>query len=978
MSRNNTIRGHTSPVLNLCVHSSQNEAKAIQDRTDFDLFDATLRRLVDGLALGQVKLAIFISKESQAVQSHVSHEVSRSQFAVTSQIGAHVKETEAALSGQMQLLSISRERREAQERFLLSLRFPGMAEREVTVREAASSTYEWIFSSSMQQWSDFSSWLKSDESIYWVSGKPGSGKSTLMKFLASHERTSELLRPDSIVLSHYFWRPGVNLQKSIRGLLLTLLYQILDQDRSLMDLLLAHSKKMEYHDWSFPLLNSSLQTVLEKCGRPVCIFIDGLDEIDPSDGPFELINLLENLYQAPHVKACLSSRPEPVFQKKFEGLPRLRLQDLTKLDMERVCHQRLDIFHEEIPPDWEYENCGGLDGLVNILVVKAEGVFLWVHLVLQSIRRGFANGDTMEDILSRVEKLPEDLDDLYYDMWKRVNVDRGIYERVGARMLNLVLDSGELGMDILKHNRSMSVFELMLALSPPTQTAILQGSPIVPEELRLQCEAVKRKVETHCCGLVEIMSSINDENKPQESLFEAGPAEFDTPVQFTDATLNFVHRSAVDFLSHTDRGNEILSTDDSTFSDRMTSLHISAMAMLKMWRYSPWPSSYSFFTIAGVHYRRAWSLFRGIAWISKSISEDAHRQLALASENLWTGGVCPILIPDLGLRISAAYLDDFMGYSASTGNLDMIRSKIQEIEASTGRKIGPRYLAYLLQRCFLLDPDGRDEIRITSLQLDIADWAIDRRANSNVPFIFGYNHMLPLHQPYHVATALQGLVFKAILIGREQGDGHLALFGRLCQMMPRMLDESLDSEKRLVVRLSWLVGLSSTSNMHFYMDREGGDNGGPPCSQYDCAISLSIANLLEWFSEFIGTVHLQQAVPAPVARLGRLGSDEPLRLLIFKIPGDNWRIWRRPTEKVLVPRKDVWTELKRLLSDKQNWRPLEALQPVVALFAGRVGDSVTLETPEAIEEALGGIVAADGQARGESLYFAYPTPSHFD
>ena len=35
----------------------------------------------------------------------------------------------------------------------------------------------------------FVDWLKQEDGLYWVSGKPGSGKSTLMKFLSAHDTT---------------------------------------------------------------------------------------------------------------------------------------------------------------------------------------------------------------------------------------------------------------------------------------------------------------------------------------------------------------------------------------------------------------------------------------------------------------------------------------------------------------------------------------------------------------------------------------------------------------------------------------------------------------------------------------------------------------------------------------------------------------------------------------------------------------------
>lgn len=56
-------------------------------------------------------------------------------------------------------------------------------------------------------WDSFVDWLKSDLPVYWITGKPGSGKSTLMKFLISDSRTLAALkewRKDAIIITHFF------------------------------------------------------------------------------------------------------------------------------------------------------------------------------------------------------------------------------------------------------------------------------------------------------------------------------------------------------------------------------------------------------------------------------------------------------------------------------------------------------------------------------------------------------------------------------------------------------------------------------------------------------------------------------------------------------------------------------------------------------------------------------------------------------
>ncbi|EAQ84122.1 hypothetical protein CHGG_10526 [Chaetomium globosum CBS 148.51] len=57
------------------------------------------------------------------------------------------------------------------------------------VAEAHQATLHWVFDKQENQpWVDFPSWLRSSEQLYWITGKAGSGKSTLMKFLTQPVR----------------------------------------------------------------------------------------------------------------------------------------------------------------------------------------------------------------------------------------------------------------------------------------------------------------------------------------------------------------------------------------------------------------------------------------------------------------------------------------------------------------------------------------------------------------------------------------------------------------------------------------------------------------------------------------------------------------------------------------------------------------------------------------------------------------------
>ncbi|KAF9881450.1 hypothetical protein CkaCkLH20_00596 [Colletotrichum karsti] len=114
---------------------------------------------------------------------------------------------------------------------LLSLKFTQIKERQNEILQAHKDTFEWMFDESSRV--NFCSWLeKPSGGVFWITGKPGSGKSTLMKLILNHPKTLPLARKWSgskplVIARHFFWSVGSRLQRSQEGLLRTLLFQIL-------------------------------------------------------------------------------------------------------------------------------------------------------------------------------------------------------------------------------------------------------------------------------------------------------------------------------------------------------------------------------------------------------------------------------------------------------------------------------------------------------------------------------------------------------------------------------------------------------------------------------------------------------------------------------------------------------------------------------------------------------------------------------
>ncbi|KAK3695658.1 hypothetical protein B0T22DRAFT_478288 [Podospora appendiculata] len=137
-----------------------------------------------------------------------------------------------------------------------------------------------------------SDWLHSGSGIFWVFGRAGSGKSTLMKFLADEPGTCEALvqwaePKQAVIVAHYFWSAGTPMQRSQHGLLQSLLSMVLSE------------------------LNSALSAIAVHQGLPAkfCFIIDGLNEFEGDH--FDLCAALSNLAQSPNFK--LHSLPIDIY-----------------------------------------------------------------------------------------------------------------------------------------------------------------------------------------------------------------------------------------------------------------------------------------------------------------------------------------------------------------------------------------------------------------------------------------------------------------------------------------------------------------------------------------------------------------------------------------------------------------------------------------------------------------------------------------
>ncbi|KAK7915288.1 hypothetical protein PG985_012991 [Apiospora marii] len=207
----------------------------------------------------------------------------------------------------------------------------------------------------------FNRWLEFESGLFYISGKPGSGKSTLMKFLAQDSHTRRQLRNwaaaagrQLVLASFFFWISGTTLQKSVEGLYRAILWEILKQCPGLIpDVLPSRWKNIDNDSSRLDHLPLSLSEIQQAFGmlqnflgsrHALCLFIDGLDEFDGDH--WKLGNELAS-WKSDHVKICVSARPYNGFQKTLplNSSRHFKLHELNREDMQE--HTRGELLKDE-------------------------------------------------------------------------------------------------------------------------------------------------------------------------------------------------------------------------------------------------------------------------------------------------------------------------------------------------------------------------------------------------------------------------------------------------------------------------------------------------------------------------------------------------------------------------------------------------------------------------------------------------------
>lgn len=445
---------------------------------------------------------------------------------------------------------------------LSTLWFAEMQSRGQTICEPVEGTFQWIFQEpqpNQVRWTSFVDWLRKDsnEHIYWITGKAGAGKSTLMKFICSHGNTDKISREWAtnkklIQAQCYIGNCDVPVQISKKRLLRTLLYECLRQDQRLI----ATSFPVQWEMLTllgirpdYPMTELELQEALERMveynvDTRFVFYVDGLDELEEDANT--LVAMFKKLALNSNIKICLSSRTRVKLRDSFGVGPSLRLEDLNRPDIIQFAQASLDTSTDFVRLRTMSTKQAQAQALVEAIADKATGALLWVRIVVGMLLQGLQDGERLSDLCKRVESAPSGLEPLFDKMLDSIGPERIEH----ASQIFQIIRAAKAPVDLLS-----------LSFADEEDVAIpyeYPAEPLTQDQEEEQSEQMRRRLHTHCKGFLQVSPT--------------------TTTSRAATTVDHLHRTVRDFLHRPDIWTR-LTSNRTLFNPHLSLAHASLLRL---------------------------------------------------------------------------------------------------------------------------------------------------------------------------------------------------------------------------------------------------------------------------------------------------------------------------------------------------------------------------------------------------------------
>ncbi|KAK3331681.1 hypothetical protein B0T19DRAFT_397518 [Cercophora scortea] len=313
---------------------------------------------------------------------------------------------------------------------LASLAFPEMYRRKAAIGLPTENTCDWLLNHAV-----FRSWLdrtrvEKSQGFLCIKGKPGAGKSTILKTISAKVASEGKAQGFSVV-TYFFNAKGTELERSRLGLLRSLAYQIVSIDKSFLARLATTYQESIHQvtssgegskagmEWQVPELEEILDSIF-RAGTTsrIVIFVDALDECAEADAT-SVVSFLRQL-----TRSALTSHSALDICLSTRHFPSVTLRDSPSIIVEHYNQQDMNTFLQSKLAATELPLNGEWLRLKKSIIDKSNGVFLWVVLVADSLLKHWETGKSMAFLRNHLDKVPDKLEELYTSLLSNDHEDR--------------------------------------------------------------------------------------------------------------------------------------------------------------------------------------------------------------------------------------------------------------------------------------------------------------------------------------------------------------------------------------------------------------------------------------------------------------------------------------------------------------------------------------------------------------------------
>lgn len=474
-----------------------------------------------------------------------------------------------------------------------ALEFSNLHTRRNQVSHAEKRTNSWIKSHQ-----EYKKWNEAQAGILWIQGKPGSGKSVLAKTVLKLSKQSA----DKSIVADWFYsiRAGQTGMSHV-SMFRSVLYEVLKQDPSIFEsckTVYRNARRYPPDDWQWTLEDLQQMFTRVVAGpksmmqSQIIMVLDGIDESRKSENSYNVrTKMLDTLKRSvllgnSRLKILALSRPSKDVERHFGGFQHIVMQDENQTDIDNLIDSRLVDLERRMrgedvelrplegacePIEDQQDEIGlpedtlstsrstrssralgkGLREIRELLRQQAEGVILWVLLVMYKVIKKATGLFRIDDLLEELRRLPTELEDLYTSIVADLEQEhpKSVLQQ-SRQILEWVIGASVV--------RPLTLEELIGGLATPLESALDSQMKALEDPVReyfvVDWNVFRQNIYDICGPFVEI--------QPRKlTSTTLGPDTWSQDASFDDLVV-LVHQTARDFL-HRSSGAGQLCVDPS-------------------------------------------------------------------------------------------------------------------------------------------------------------------------------------------------------------------------------------------------------------------------------------------------------------------------------------------------------------------------------------------------------------------------------